>query len=125
MGEVTLHGDQATNFIRVRKNVGDQLNLSRMDRHAEYMKGFVAALRSKMESSSQYSMELYDSVADYIVTDCSATVLSAAVERYADYELNEIVSLKGENRRGETFMEYHLDQDALEDLVLQLLFVKK
>lgn len=125
LGEVTLRGEQATSFIRMRKGVGDQLNLSRMERQKEYVTRFADALRTKMESSAQFSLDLYDTIAPYIVTDCSGTVLSAAMERYADFDLQEIVSLQGENRIGDEFMEYHLDEEALTDLVLKLFFVKK
>lgn len=125
MGEVTLRGEQATNYIRMRKGVGDQLNLSRMERQTEYVKRFADVLRTKLDSSAQFSLELYNTVADYIVTDCSGTVLSAAMERYADFDLQEIVSLQGENRIGDEFMEYHLDAEALNDLVLELFFVEK
>ena len=107
------------------RDEGDQLNLSRMERQTEYVKRFADVLRTKLDSSTQFSLELYNTVADYIVTDCSGTVLSAAMERYADFDLQEIVSLQGENRVGDEFMEYHLDTEALNDLVLELLFVEK
>jgi len=125
MGEMTLRGDQALSFIRVRKDVGDQLNLSRMERQTEYMEQFVKQLRTKMDGSPQFSLELYETIADYIVTDCSGTVLSAAMERYAGFDLKEIVTLQGENRMGEEYMEYHLDEEALKDVALRMFFVKK
>ena len=47
MGRVTLMGEQAINFVRTRKDVGDQLNLSRIERQQEYLDGFVAASESR------------------------------------------------------------------------------
>ena len=125
MGEVTLRGDQATNFLRTRRGLGDQLNLSRMDRHEAYLTGFAEALQEKLEGSSQFSAELYESAAEYLVTDCSATVLSSAIERYSGYTLNRIAKLEGENRVGEKYMEYHLDEAALDALVLDWLYTEK
>ena len=42
-GEMILRGDQALTFIRARKDVGTQLNVSRMERQQVYMKSFFNA----------------------------------------------------------------------------------
>ena len=54
LGEVTLMGDQAVNFIRLRKGVGDQLNISRMERHTEYINGFMESLNKKLDSGDSF-----------------------------------------------------------------------
>jgi len=125
MGEVLLKGQQAVDFVRLRKGVGDQLNLSRMERQSEYMEGFLAALQSKLDESSTFPLSVYEDVSPYMVTDCSGTVFSSVVERYADYELVEVASLQGENVRGEEYMEYHLDEEALDELIIRLLYAEK
>ena len=45
--------------------------------------------------------------------------------RFAEYTLDEIVYLKGENVKGEVFMEYHLDEDALDQMTIELLYEPK
>ena len=59
MGEVTLRGEQATTFIRTRKGLGDQLNLSRMQRQKVYMEGFLEALRAKRAGSDSFLLKMY------------------------------------------------------------------
>lgn len=124
-GEVTLLGEQALTFVQTRKNVGTQLNISRMDRHREYMDGLLQAITAKMEKSGTFIAKLYGKCADYIVTNCSVNVISGLMERCSDYQLVEIVSPKGENVLGKEYYEFYLDEAALSELVLRLFYAPK
>ena len=44
-GENTLMGQQAIHYVQVRKDVGDQKNVSRMQRQQDYMEGFLKSFR--------------------------------------------------------------------------------
>lgn len=122
MGTVVLEGEQALNFVRIRMGVGDQLNLSRMDRQKAFMEGFIDKIRGQ---SDRYLLDLYDTVSDYVVTDCNGNAMADLASRFAEYTLDEIVYLKGENVKGEVFMEYHLDEDALDQMTIELLYEPK
>jgi len=122
MGEVTLRGQQAMNFVRTRKGLGDQLNVSRMERHKTYFEGFMDALQNKLSEGTAEALKLYEQASPYLVTDCSGNVLTSMLERYADYEMVEIVSIPGENRRGSKYMEYHLDEEKLDEIILRLFY---
>lgn len=124
-GEFVLHGEQARTFLQSRYDIGNQLNLSRMERHKEYMDGFVDALGKSLESSDSFVIDTYDAVADYIVTDCSVNTVSGMLNRYADYELKEIAAPEGENVRGDEYMEFYVDEEALDELVLRLFYAPK
>ena len=123
MGEVTLMGQQAINFVRTRKGVADQLNISRMERHKQYMEGFMQALYGHKDDGS-FLLNTFDQVADYIVTDCSTTVMSDMMQRYGAYPIVEIISPKGENVM-DTYYQFHLDMDALDELILRLFYAEK
>lgn len=125
MGQMTLWGEQALHYVRTRKNLGDQLNLSRMDRHRKYMDGFLESLGGRLNESDTFALELYDAVDEYIVTDCSSTTLSTLMSRYADYQIVEIVSPAGDNVLGQEYYEFHVDEEALDQLILRLLYAKK
>ena len=125
MGRVTLYGDQALTYIRARKDVGDQLNVNRMERQQEYMESFFYALKYAVEMDSEFAIKHYEDLTKYMVTDCSVTTMSSVLERYGAYELGEIVTPEGENVRGEKYMEFYVDEDSLEDLVLEHFFAEK
>ena len=125
MGEVTLMGDHALSFVRSRKGVGNQMNLSRISRHQEYLEGFFKALEQKRETDVAFLMDAYEQVQPYMVTSCSANVVSGMLDRYLDYELGEMVSPAGENVRGEEYMEFYVDEEKLDELILRLFYAPK
>jgi len=125
MGEMHLLGQQAINFVRTRKDVGDQLNLSRIQRHKEYLNGFADAFRARQEADAGFVLNAYEQVSPYLVTDLSANAVSGMMDRYADFEINEIISPEGENRVGEEYMEFYVDEEALDALILRLFYAPK
>ena len=124
-GEMVLTGKQAVTFVQTRQGLGDQLNTTRMERQREYMTGFLAAVKDSINGSGSFALNTYEAVGDYTVTDCSTTALSTLVNRLAGYQLGEIESVKGENVKGEKYMEYHVDQEALDQLILKYLYAPK
>ena len=124
-GEMVLHGEQALHFVRLRKDVGVQLNIARMERQREYMQGFVNALNDQLNQNSTFALDAYNDIAPYIVSDCSANTLSTLVSRFSEYTMGEIITPKGENRNGKVFMEFYVDEEQLDDLVISLFYREK
>lgn len=126
MGEFTLMGNQALTFIRARKNIGDNLNVSRMERQKEYANGFADALKESVNvKGTSFALDLLDSVNEYMVTNLAGETLASMAERYKDYEIGEIVSPKGENVQGEMYYEFYVDENDLERIVLDMLYAEK
>lgn len=125
MGEVVLYGQQAVTFVQARWDVGDQLNLSRMERQKEYMDSFIQALRDKAETEPGFVLSVYHQITDYIVTDCSAEVLTRLENDYGDYTIGQILSLEGENVLGDELYEFYADEAALDALILRLLYTTR
>lgn len=124
-GRMTLNGEQALSFVHQRHGVGDQLNISRMGRHEQYMQGLMEAMDAKLEENDSFIIHLYDDMADYIVTDCSINAISGIMQRCSDYTLKETVSPEGENVLGEKFYEFYLDEEKLDELALRLFYAPK
>lgn len=122
MGEVVLYGQQAVTFVQTRWYVGDELNLSRMERQKEYMRNFVPALKEMLGSQTEFVLNTYSAVADYIVTDCSVQVISRLASDYGDYSIGGFLSLEGENVLGETYYEFYADEEVLDALILELFY---
>lgn len=119
-----LNGDQAITFVQTRRNVGDELNTSRIRRQQVYMESFARQLREKADEDSTFVLKSYEKISPYIVTNCSANVLSGIVERYGDYTLKENVTPEGRNVVGE-YMEFHVDEEKLKELVVRLFYAPK
>ena len=125
MGEVTLSGEQALSYVQTRKDVSDEMNISRMERHKEYMENFVAAFSSKVKESDTFVLETYNEIAPYIVSDCSINSMSAMLNRYADYTLRDVVTPAGETVLTEQYVEFYADEAELEKLILNMFYTKK
>lgn len=124
MGEITLRGQQAINYVRTRKEVGDQLNISRMKRQEDYIKGFLQALRAKADDAT-FALSTYDQISPYIVTDMSTTIFSNMLQRYTEYEFGRSISLQGTNIMTEKYYEFHLDDEKLDELILELFYAPR
>ena len=124
-GQVTLTGQQALHYVRSRQGLGDQLNVSRMERHRKYVDGFMKAFKEQKEETPEFFAETYEAITPYIVTDCTVNTLTGMIERYGDYTLNQPVTPEGENRMGEKYYEFHVDEQKLDTLILEMFFAPK
>ena len=125
MGELTLTGDQVIDFVRTRKDVGDQKNVTRMERQKEYVAGFLERLYAKEHEDINFLVNVYDQVAPYIVSDCPLNTLSAMLDRYVDYEIKEVVTPEGENLIADGHYEFHVDEEKLDELIVRLFYAPK
>ena len=124
-GPMTLWGQQALTYVQTRKDVGNQLNISRMERHREYMDGLLRAVTDKISADDDFAAQLYEQVSDYIVTDCSVNVISGLLKRGAAYQLGEIVSPEGKNVLTEAYYEFYVNEESLNALILRLFYAPK
>lgn len=125
MGQMTLHGEQAINYVRTRKNVGDQKNITRMERQKEYVQGFLETFKARAAEDNELILRTYEEVSPYLVTNCSTNAITGMLERYAGYELGQIVIPEGENVLGEEYYEFYVDEDSLDTLLLELIYSPK
>lgn len=124
-GTMTLNGEQAVHFLRSRKDVGNQLNLNRIERQKEYMTNFAAAVGEMAARDERALLDAYDRISTYSVSDCTAQSLSNLLDRFSSYKLERILTPEGENIRGEEYMEYYVDEEALDALILELFYAPK
>ena len=123
-GENTLMGQQAIHYVQVRKDVGDQKNVSRMQRQQDYMEGFLKSFR-RANSDESFVIDTYDAVSDYIVTDFTAKSMSATLNQYSDYTLDEVVTPEGEHKIKGQHNAFYADEQKLDELILRLFYAPK
>ena len=125
MGEVTLNGDQVIDYVRTRKDVGDQGNVTRMARQKQYVNGFLKALAEKEHEDIDFAVRFYDKVAPYIVTDCSVETLNRMISHYLDYTLLDAVTPEGDNRIEDGHYAFYADEEKLDALCVELFYRPK
>lgn len=89
------------------------------------MEGFLEAFRGSMGKDTKLLAKTYDEVAPYLVSDCSLNTISNMLSRYEDYEVRQFVTPKGENVLGGEYYEFHVDEEALDALILELFYQPK
>ena len=125
MGEVTLRGEQVIDYVRTRKDVGDQKNVTRMARQKQYVDGFLDALDKKEHDDIGFAVRLYEQVAPYIVTDCSVETLNKIISHYLEYKLRDTVSPEGDNRIEDGHYAFYADEEKLDALCVELFYRPK
>lgn len=116
---VTLQGDQALTFVRTRKDVDDQTNLSRMARQRQYL----AALQKQMEKQdADFAVRAYDAVFDYMVTDMGSKTVTEIGQYMKKYTELDLLTIDGKSKVEDGYIAYYLDEDSLQQTMLTLFY---
>lgn len=118
--EITLIGEQALHYIRIRNGLEDSTNLNRMQRQQQYL----VALAEKVQSLGEYMppADQMEKLSAYLLSDCPANILTEKLQKYAGYTFAELQDIAGEAKKGTEFVEFYPDQAALEEQILDLFY---
>lgn len=120
--EVLLTGENALVYVRGRQNVGDQTNTGRMERQEQYMSALIEKLRSCAKENPDFLTNLTLKLGDAFQTDYTVSQLQALSELLLDCQIEPFVTLTGETRKGEEFMEFYVDEVALVQTVQDIFY---
>lgn len=121
---LTLRGIQAEYFVRSRMNIGVGTNEARMKRQQVYIEQIGNMLDERVHEDQNFIGTLYDELTPYLVTSMSRGYLINKAWSTREYE-RRVAEIPGEHRIGENgFMEFHADETAIEQLILQLFYQK-
>ncbi len=120
--KVKLMGEQATRYVRSRYGLEDSSNNARMERQRQYMNALYAATKSRIQADEGFILDLSLKLTDYIVSDRSVTQLQELVRKFTEYEYDGIITLEGESKKGEKYMEFYPNEDALVKTVVDLFY---
>ena len=120
---VDITGENAEKFVRYRDTDKTQSALVRQERQKTYLQALVQKAQEKAGEDAGFVTDLYDSIKSYTVTnmgnDIFAKILAASRNGITDTE-----TVPGEGTQGENFDEYHVDEDALSDLIISMFYEK-
>lgn len=120
---VLLDGELAIKFIGARGGVADETNTSRMERQMAFFDAFIKAAKSA-ELDEKLLLECFEKVEDYIVTNAGDSILGEISDKLEKYEKKATVKLPGESRVGQKYMEFHVDEEGLKDIVTNVFYKK-
>ena len=122
--DITLMGDQALYYVRARMNAGDQTNIRRMERQRQYMLELWKKVSAAETQDANFLARLVLNLGDKLQTDCSSTQMQTMFDAVNGLDVNEIRTIDGESVKGEQFMEFYVDDAALQRTVIDLFYHK-
>lgn len=122
---MTLLGDQAETYVRTRRGIGVGTNEARMKRQQAYISQLTAQLDAQLRQDQNAIGNLYDALEPYLMTDMSRGRIINEVWAAREYERLPLLEPAGTYEIGsDGFMQFHVDQSTLQQLVLELFYEK-
>lgn len=123
--EVTLRGELALTFVRGRGSMGgEKTNLNRMARQNAYLQGLYRRLQDTAQDEG-FLTQLLLELSPYLDTDCTAAQLNDLYQTVVQDRLVVLDAPAGEAVVGDEFMEFHVDEDALQQTVIELFYERR
>lgn len=115
---VTLNGDEAYVYLRSRDINEFDSATERLNRQMQYIQAFVKQAKSKDAATL---VSVYDAITDYIVTNVDVPNLVNKLTTY-EFDDSRMYTIPGEAQMGEQYEEYHVDEDALYQLMVDTFY---
>lgn len=119
---VTLQGQQALTYVRSRGGMEDSSNLHRMERQRQYLAALQQQLKAAVQQEDGFTLDALLQLNEYMVSDCTIDQLSDLGDSLAAYQVSDILTTPGDAQEGEEFMEFTVDEDALQQLVMDVFY---
>lgn len=119
---IRLNSSQAETYVRGRQGVGDQTNINRMNRQKTYITAWRDTALSCIASDNEFLLSMLELLSDHMVSDMSINDLSNLANNFSDYTDNGIRDIDGNSVKGEQYMEFYVDDNALKELILSIFY---
>lgn len=119
--EVILNAGNTEAFVRYRDTGKSQSALARQKRQSVFLKAYAAKASELVQQDASFITKLYTSLKPYMVTNMGNDLFAKIGEDGAEGE-REILSLPGSGVEGKSFDEFHVDEDALKEMVMKVFY---
>lgn len=118
---VRLQAQQALTYVRARSGLEDSTNIHRMERQRQYAAEWMRSAQDKL-SDKQAVAALALQLDGTYRSDCTLEQLAVYAENLSGTPSIPAYEIQGSAIAGDAFMEYHVDEEALQQLVLDLFY---
>lgn len=122
---VTLMGEQATVYVQSRDTGVDFSAQSRLMRQKQYLTAFTEQAMRAVKEDITLPVSVYNAIQPYMITDITSSELTylATSAVGCDFSEDNFYVVPGEQEKGNFYEEYHVDEDALTDLILDVFYI--
>ena len=128
MGEpITLMGWNAYHYVHWRDWENEFASADkRLEREKQYLTIFGKKVLRQIKSNPSIVVDLYNTVQQYVVTDLSLDRITYLAAECGGYSFDEshIYVVPGYTTMGYMYEEYHVDEEGLRELIINLFFKK-
>lgn len=118
-----LTGEQAEIFVRARKGTDNPTNLARMERQRRYLEAWMnAAKQYTARESAATVANTISVITDELYSNMTTAQIADLTQAVSDYPAPQIVTVEGEAVLNGELMEFHPDEHALQQQVLDLFY---
>ncbi len=123
---VTLNGDQARIYVQSRNHENLDANNARMARQKQYLVAFLSTIQKRVRQNISTIFTLYQAVQTYLTTniDLSKITYLASLAFSREITADAIRTVPGEVTKGEEYAEYHVDEEALYQIILDTYYTQ-
>ena len=118
---VTLTGDEAYVYLRSRDLDTFDSASARLRRQEQYITAYMNKLEKIAASNPSKAVDIYESLEDYTVSSIDFASLLGEVKEYSFSE-EDMYTIPGETRMGGIYEEYHIDEDAFYEMIIDIFY---
>lgn len=118
---VNLSGQEAYIYLRGRDTDEFDSATLRLRRQEQYITACLEKIEGMMNGSSSRWVSMYEELSPYIVSNMEVTDLIEEITSY-DFSEERLYTVPGETVMGEEFEEFHVDEDALYELIINVFY---
>ena len=124
--QVLLQGQAAYHYLHDRDTKVAGSAQERLARQKQYLAAYASKVREETKKDITLPVKLYNTLNKYMVTDVSVDKVSYLATQATNYRFDDdhIYSLEGELVSGEILEEFHVDENALYELILKVFYEK-
>lgn len=121
---VTLYGEKAYWYVRLRNENIFNSNELRLQRQKQYLTAFAAEAKNQAVSDIRVAVNLYQTVRKYMVTNIDLNAFTYMATEYLgyDFDIENMYTLEGEVIQGNNFEEFYVNDEALQELIMELFY---
>lgn len=120
--QVTLDKGNTELFVRYRDTAVSQSALARTERQKEYIRAFSEAARKRAAEEPAFASNLYTALEPYMVTSMGNDEFVRLMESASAGDAAESWTIPGQGVQGKSYDEYHVDNDALYEKILETFY---
>lgn len=120
--QVTLNEENTELFVRYRDTDEPQSALARTERQKEYIRAFGKTVQEQFAGNAAFAADLYTSLKPYMVTSMGNDEFVELMESATAGSVTGNWTVPGEGVEGKSYDEYHVDDDALYEKILEMFY---